>query len=84
MKYITVLVFLVIAATVATYARYESFSPCDWLEHDMMQESGLPQLAVQTRIRASFLLDGVTEPTAAQCLNKWWTFRLDGLPAATN
>lgn len=82
MKYISVLIFLVLAAGVATFARYESFSPCDWLEHDMMRESGMPLIAVQAQIKASFLLDGVTEPTAAQCLGKWWTFRLDGLPEA--
>jgi len=80
MKYITVLVVLVVAAGAATFVRYESFSPCDWLEHDMVQQSGLPLIAVQAQIRASFLLDGVTEPSAGQCLDKWWQFRRDGLP----
>jgi hypothetical protein len=80
MKYLAVLFVLVIAAGAATFARYESFSPCDWLEHDMMQESGLPRIAIQAQIKAQFLLDGITEPTAGECLDKWWTFRLDGLP----
>ena len=80
MKYIAVMVVLVVAAGAATFVRYESFSPCDWLEHDMVLQSGLPLLAVQAQIRASFLLDGIAEPNAGQCLDKWWKFRRDGLP----
>ena len=80
MKYLAVLVMLLAAAGAATLVRYESFSPCMWLEHDMARESDLPRLAVQAQIKASFLLDGITEPKAGECLEKWWTFRLDGLP----
>ncbi len=80
MRYLAILVLLVVAAAAATFARYESFSPCMWLEHDMARESDLPQLAIQAQIKASFLLDGVTDPTTTECLNKWWNFRLNGLP----
>ncbi|MEM7227073.1 MAG: hypothetical protein AAF495_29165 [Pseudomonadota bacterium] len=75
---ITVVVLL--AATVATYVRYQSLSPCDWMQQDMVEESELPAVVVQTRIAAAFLLDGIIEPTPMECLNAWWRYRVDGLP----
>ncbi len=71
---------LLAAAAVATYARYESLDPCDWMEHDLVAQSGLPAVAVEVRIRAAFLLDGITEPDAGDCLVKWWQWRREGLP----
>jgi hypothetical protein len=79
MRILTVLVVLLIAACAATYARYGSLSPCDWMERDLAQQSDLPLVALQARIRAEFLLDGVTDPGPQECLFKWWKLRQDGL-----
>jgi hypothetical protein len=79
-----VLVFVVIAAgIVATYARYGSLHPCDWLHKDMLAASDLPgppevvEPLVEGWITTRFLLDGITEPTALDCLEGWWSFRID-------
>lgn len=73
-----VLVIVVIAAgVVATFTRYGSLHPCDWLLHDMTAASDMPEIWVETRIRARFFLDGVTEPGALDCLEGWWTFRIE-------
>lgn len=71
---------LLVVAVIATYARYESLNPCDWMTHDLAAESSLPQVAVELQISAAFLLDGITEPTSGDCLVKWWDWRKEGLP----
>jgi hypothetical protein len=70
-----------LAAAAATWARYESFSPCDWMEHDLAASTGLPRLVVTARVRAQFLIEGVTDPDMTRCILAWWRFRADGLPA---
>lgn len=75
MKYAVILVILLLAASGATYTRYESLHPCDWLEQDVATEQGLPRLIAKARIHAEFLLEGVTEPSAYQCLSGWWEVR---------
>jgi len=73
-----VLVFALSAAGVAaTFARYGSLHPCDWLLHDMVDASDMPEIWVETRIRARFFLDGVSEPGVVDCLDGWWTFRIE-------
>ncbi len=67
------------AAMAATYWRYQSLDPCDWMTRDLVQDSDLPELVVVARIRAEFLLEGVTDPDPGQCLFKWWALRRDGL-----
>ena len=79
-RFAVIVAGLLVAAAVATYARYESLDPCDWLQRDLMVESGLPQVAVELRISAAFLLDGITEPGPDDCLVKWWEWRRDGMP----
>jgi hypothetical protein len=81
---VLVLVFVVIAAgVVATYARYDSLHPCDWLLRDMTAASDLPgppevvEPLVEGWIRGRFLLDGITEPGFRDCLDGWWTFRIE-------
>jgi hypothetical protein len=32
---------------------------------------------VEAKIRAQFLLDGVTNPTTYQCLSAWWKVRAE-------
>ncbi len=79
-RFAVIVAGLLAAAAVATYARYESLDPCDWMEQDLVAQSGLPAVAVEIRIRAAFLLDGITEPDAGDCLVKWWQWRREGLP----
>ncbi|WP_282607600.1 hypothetical protein [Pelagibius sp. Alg239-R121] len=80
MKYLVVVVGLLAIAAAATFFRYESFSPCDWIEADMVEASDQPLLVVQSRIKARFLLDGIVSPDYGDCLLSWWQFRLDGIP----
>ncbi|NKB21470.1 MAG: hypothetical protein GKS01_13325 [Alphaproteobacteria bacterium] len=78
MKFLIVLVVLVASAVGATWVRYESFDPCAWMHKDMVESSGLPGLIVTARIKASFLIDGVTSPTPKLCLYAWWQHRFEG------
>jgi len=78
MKYALIAMGLAVAASAATYARYESLNPCDWMARDMVQQSGLPLFIIEARIRAAFLLDGITDPTPYECLSEWWKVRADG------
>ncbi len=79
MRYALLVLGLALAATVATYVRYESLDPCDWMERDMAQQSGLPLLVVRARITAEFLLEGITKPSATECLSRWWEIRAEGV-----
>ncbi len=81
MKTLAILVAMVTAASAATYARYESFDPCIWMEQDLAADSGLPVVVTRARIQAEFLLRGIADPDAADCLFAWWEFRADGLQA---
>jgi hypothetical protein len=71
---------LLIAAVVATYVRYQSLDPCDWMMRDLAESSNLPDIVVAARVRSAFLLDGITEPTATDCLSGWWRLRSEMLP----
>jgi hypothetical protein len=71
-------VLAIAAATIATYSRYESFSPCIWIEQDQARATGLPTLVTRGRLHAEFLLRGIREPDAMDCLLSWWDFRLEG------
>ena len=71
---------LLIAAAAATYVRYQSLHPCDWMEEDLAAQSDLPRVAVELQISAAFLLEGITDPGPGDCLVKWWDWRRAGLP----
>ena len=75
MKYPIIALGLLLAAVVATYVRYQSLDPCDWLERDMAQRIGVPGLVVRGRIRAQFLIQGIADPRPTDCLTDWWSFR---------
>ena len=45
-KSFVVLTGLLITAVVATYARYQSFDPCDWMMRDLTESSSLPDIVV--------------------------------------
>ena len=80
MRAVAVVAVLALAAMGATYWRYQSLHPCDWMERDLVRSSELPQVVVEMQIRAEFLLEGIASPNAYQCLLKWWAFRRNGLP----
>ncbi len=77
------LVLAVLAAFIATYSRYESFSPCVWIEQDQARATGLPTLVTRGRVHAEFLLRGIRDPNAMDCLLSWWDFRLQGATRGT-
>ncbi len=70
-----VFILLAGAASAATYMRYESFHPCDWMEQDLAESSGLPRLAMRAQIRAEFVLQGIADPGPADCVLAWWDYR---------
>ena len=78
MKYLLLVAGLVVAASVATYVRYESLDPCVWLVRDATGQSGLPEMAEEARIRAAFLMRGIAEPGSYDCLEAWWRLRSEG------
>ncbi len=80
MKYLGIVVVLGVAAVIATFARYESFDPCAWLEQDMTRALGMPRVVAQARIRAGFLFRGIVEPTSLECAEDWWRLKAEGLP----
>ncbi len=80
MRYLEIVVALVVAAAIATFARYESFDPCEWLEHDMARAIGMPPVLAQARIRATFMFRGIVEPDTTDCLEAWWHLKAEGLP----
>ena len=81
MKTVALIVIgIAIATSAATYARYRSFDPCEWAVQDMAEESVLPRLAVRARIKARFLVRGITDPDPYQCLDAWWEYRAEDLP----
>ncbi len=75
---IIVVVGLLIFGSIATYVRYESFSPCDWMEQDLQKQSGLPTIVVQGQIRADFLFQGIVDPGPKDCIFAWWKWRAAG------
>ena len=69
-----------VAASIATYARYGSFDPCDWMAQDLSQHSNLPHLVAEAKIRGEFLIRGVTDPNFGQCTTAWWKYRAEEAP----
>ena len=82
MKILILPLALVGAAVIATMVRYGSLQPCDWLDQDAAAQSGLPRLVAEAQVRAAFLLDGITDPTAGECLTAWWDLKANGAIAA--
>ena len=77
MRYALLIVALTVAASIATFVRYQSLHPCDWMEQDLANQWDVPRLIARTKIRAEFLLDGVAEPGVYQCLVSWWELRAE-------
>lgn len=68
----------IVAATIATYARYQTFDACDWIAQDMAGRTSLPLAVWRGRVQAEFLLRGITNPDAADCVLAWWEERANG------
>lgn len=81
MKYLVLVAGAAVAAVVATWVRYDSLHPCDWLERDVAKRFGVPPLVAEAKVRAEFLVSGVTEPSAGNCLTAWWDFKANGTEA---
>ena len=79
-RFLAIVAGLIVVAAIATYARYQSLDPCDWMEHDLAAESELPRVAIELQISAAFLLEGITAPGPGDCLVKWWDWRREDLP----
>lgn len=69
------LMIAVSAATVATYVRYQSFDACDWIAQDMAGQTSLPVAVWEGKVRAEFLLRGITNPDPGDCILAWWEER---------
>lgn len=74
-----IVIGIVVAATAATYVRYRSFDPCEWIARDMADRTAIPVIVWQSRIRADFLLQGITDPSASDCVVAWWKERANGV-----
>ncbi len=75
---VIIIVGILLFGAAATYHRYESFDPCDWMEQDLAVQSGLPLLVVQGQVKAKFLLEGVIDPNPYQCIKAWWQLKANG------
>jgi len=73
-----IIIGILLFGTAATYHRYQSFNPCDWMEQDLIVQSSLPKLVVQGKVKAKFLLQGIIDPTPVQCVKMWWKLKADG------
>jgi hypothetical protein len=79
MRILLLILGLIAAAVVATFVRYQSLHPCDWLEKDMTAASEMPEIWVIARLRARFLVEGITDPGVLDCIEGWWSFRIEEL-----
>lgn len=77
LKTLIVLALLVVVGGGATWVRYKSFDPCAWMQKEIGESFALSDLIVSARIKATFLLNGVTDPTLKQCLYTWWNYRFE-------
>jgi len=77
-KYLVLVAAAAAAAVIATLVRYGSLQPCDWLKQDVAARLDVPPLIAEAKVRAEFLVSGVAEPSAADCLTSWWDFKAYG------
>jgi hypothetical protein len=75
-----IVVIMTLVAGIGTFSRYRSFDPCVWLKQDMMARAEQPAVVVEARIAARFLVDGIVDPSFGNCLEGWWSYRLEDLP----
>ncbi|MGE0254396.1 MAG: hypothetical protein AB7N54_08840 [Alphaproteobacteria bacterium] len=78
MKYLPVVVVLLLLAAGATWVRYGSLSPCDWMVTDLAEQLNVPEGVAALKIRTDLALRGITDPKPGECLVEWWRIRIDG------
>ena len=72
LKYIFILIGVAIFAFGATFGRYGNFDPCDWTAQDQAEFTSLPKIFWVGRLKAKFLIQGITQPTYSDCMVVWW------------
>jgi len=70
-------VAVALAASVATYFRYHSFDPCNWMAQDIARHTGVSVILTETKVKADFLMRGITQPDPTECVLAWWKERAD-------
>ena len=76
-KLLVLLICLAIFASGATYGRYGNFDPCDWTAQDQAKETAVPKIFWEGRLKAKFLVKGITEPSYSDCVLAWWENRAE-------
>lgn len=76
-KYILILIGLAVFAAGATFGRYGNFDPCDWTAQDQADLTSIPKIVWEGRLKAKFLVDGITRPTYSDCMLAWWQNRAE-------
>ena len=76
-KLVVILGAIVVIAAIATFVRYKSFDPCEWIARDMADRSSLPIAVLRGQVKAKFLLRGITDPGPTDCVLAWWEDRAD-------
>lgn len=72
------LAIVAVIASGATFVRYGNFDACEWIAQDMADRTSLPIAIWRGRVKAQFLLQGVTDPDPGDCVLAWWEERADG------
>ena len=76
-KTFVLLIGLGIFASGATFGRYGNFDPCDWTAQDQSESSAIPKIVWAGRLKAKFLVDGITNPSFSECMMAWWESRAE-------
>jgi len=76
-KSIVIVIGIAIFAAGATYGRYGNFDPCDWNAQDHANATLIPKIVWEGRLKAKFLVKGITDPTFKECVLAWWESRAE-------
>jgi len=76
-KSFIIILIISLGAILATWAKYQSLDPCEWLHRDISQKINLPILMIKAQVKAGFLLHGIASPSAGQCIYAWWKYRFE-------
>jgi len=77
LKYAVILIGIAIFASGATFGRYGNFDPCDWTAQDHAKSTLIPKIVWEGRLKAEFLVKGITQPTYSDCVLAWWESRAE-------
>ena len=76
-KTLVLLIGIAIFAAGATFGRYGNFDPCDWTTQDQADTTAVPKIFWEGRLKAKFLVKGITNPSFSECMITWWESRAD-------